>query len=269
MALVHQRGWSANARTESPWYFPIRPLWDRVATHEHFPSADTLSELYAHEVSPRDDLSSQARALRFQLPEKRRRVRGASIELADLYEGQIVLRGAVPTRADDWHDFFNALTFCAFPAAKWALHARQFGLWQSRLPPGTQRLPGARTREQDALALFDEGGIALVLAPETAATLDPEELDLGRVALALWREGRARLVPFGHALYEHLVEGLACPFGTLHVVTLDFATREPRDLLRALDGALSHDLSDPTRFTAPSAARGLSLSAIADEAPLL
>jgi hypothetical protein len=60
-----------------------------------------------------------------------------------------------------------------------------------------------------------------------------------------------------------MVEGLACPFGTLHVVSLAYRTLAPPQLLRALDAALRDDLAAPSQFLLPSPARGLSLSAIA------
>jgi hypothetical protein len=265
MALVHERAWSADARLESGWYFPIRPLWDRFADAAQFPSAAALSEVYAHEVAAiAESLPLRARGLRFaETGPKVRRPRDSAVELASLYEGRIVERGEVPTRANDWHDLFNALTFCAFPRAKWALHERQYRLLKSRLGPDTRRLPGARTREQDALTLFDEGGIAVVMEPADAAELARSELALGEAVLALYQGERARLVPFGHALYEHMVEGLACPFGTLHVVSLPLRAWSTAALLRALDAALSDDLAAPTQFVQPSPARGLSLSAIA------
>lgn len=261
MALTHRRGWSPEARSESPWYFPIRALWDELVESPGFPGVEALNRVYQAALAQRPDLPEPARALRFvPAGPKRRRNRRQAVQLTSLYEGRIVLRGEVPTRPDDWHDFFNALAFAAFPGAKWALHERQFRLLASRVTPETRRLPSARTREQDALALFDEGGIALVVLPEVVAELAPENRELEQVALALWRAGQARLVPFGHALYEHLVEGLPCPLGMLHVVRLDFRAQAPAAWLGALDRCLQRDLSLASRFSVPSPARGISLS---------
>lgn len=266
MALTHQRGWSAAARSESPWYFPIRRAWDALANSASFPGVDALNAVYQRELAPRADVPPEARALRFVAagPKPRRRGR-QPIDLASLYEGRIVLRGEVPTRADDWHDFFNTLSFVAFPRAKWALHARQYRLLADRVAPDALRLPAARTREQDALALFDEGGVALVVEPDVVADLGPDNRALDEVALALWRAGRARLVPFGHALYEHLVEGLPCPLAMLHAVSLDFRALTPERWLDALDLHLSRDLASHALFSMPSASRGVSLSGIEPE----
>jgi hypothetical protein len=266
MAIVHRRGWSADARHESPWYFPLRTLWDRLHTHAAFPSAAELSALYAARVAELDELEPALRRLRFvPAPAHKPKRRGRRpVVLGELYEGQIAEHGCVPTRPDDWHDFFNALTFAAFPRAKWALHHRQYGLLKQLVVPGTRRLPGARTREQDALALFDEGGIALVVAP--AAARGRSQAELAAAAAALCRAGAAFPVPFGHALHEHLVEGLACPRGALHAIALEFAGAPLAELPARLDPLLARDLAQPGLFTAPSPERGLSLAEIAPTA---
>lgn len=263
MALVHRRGWAAEACEESPWYYPLAALWRSFAGWSRFPTPEELSALYAHEVRARLDLPAGAQALKFvATPPKKRRVRRERVELASLYEGRIVLKGEVPTRLDDWHDFFNALTFAAFPRAKWTLHARQFALLQARVPEGARRLPGARTREQDALSLFDEGGIALLVKPTRMHELSPSSDSFVSLCEALCRGGEARAVPFGHALAEHLVAGLPIPLGTLHPIALDFAGLANNALLSAVDMALSEDLAAAASFRAPSPARGLSLHAI-------
>lgn len=79
-----------------------------------------------------------------------------------------------------WHDFLNALVWLTFPNAKRAFHRRQHAAIERSIPAGATHPPNARTREQDALALIDEGGVLMV-------------------------EGRTMF--FGHALYEGLVSG--------------------------------------------------------------
>lgn len=260
MAIVHQRGWAAEALHESPWYFPWERSWQHFAEAPSFPTPEQLSTLYQLRTGG-TDLPVDAARLRFVGAPAKKRKRKGPVQLSSLYEGQIVERGAVPTRACDWHDFFNALTFVAFPRAKWALHARQYRLLAARIDAHTRRLPGARTREQDALALFDEGGIALLVDENERVADDPDTFEAS--ALALCERGAALPVPFGHALPEHLVEGLECPLGTVHVVYSKFVGARRDTLLDALDQALARDLADPSRFTMPSPARGLSLPALA------
>jgi hypothetical protein len=93
------------------------------------------------------------------------------------YEQRIFTLGEVSTRSRNWHDFFNALVWATFPRAKGACNARQIAA----------RLPGiVRTREQDRLTMFDEGGIITVTDPHS--------------------QNSQHLI-FGHAIYEAIVKG--------------------------------------------------------------
>ena len=131
----------------------------------------------------------QAPVVRFvaEPPRVRRRAKrrgpSALLDPHALYDGRIALAGSVPTRPRSWHDFLNALVWGAFPRAKTRLHARQHAAIVRSLPPGARTLPPARSRQHDALALVDEGGVIV---------LDDER-------------GRALRVVFGHAIFEGLV----------------------------------------------------------------
>lgn len=116
------------------------------------------------------------------------------------YELHIHEAGEIPTRADNWHDLFNALVWCAFPQAKRALNRRHVvAMPESR--------PGRRGPERDFLTVLDESGALAVCR-------DPE-------LVALWREHRwqelfvdrrdafrrgLRVVLFGHASYEQSLD---------------------------------------------------------------
>jgi len=116
----------------------------------------------------------------------RPRRRKGPVEAGRLYDARIVLERCVPTRARSWHDYLNALVWATFPRAKAALHARQHQALAGRIVPGATRLPSTRSREHDALALIDEGGLVVLEASDAPA-----------VSLI-----------FGHALYEGLVLGV-------------------------------------------------------------
>jgi hypothetical protein len=119
-------------------------------------------------------------------PRPRRQRRAGRVDPKALYDARITLERCVPTRPRTWHDFMNALVWATFPRAKRALHERQLRALASRIPAGATRLPGTRSREHDALALLDEGGVVVLEAPEAPPL---------------------RIV-FGHALYEGLVLGV-------------------------------------------------------------
>ena len=97
-----------------------------------------------------------------ETPPKPRRARArTALDRSALYDARIVA-GVVPTRPRCWHDFSNALVWATFPRAKQSLHARQHRAIEAWIPAGATRLPGARSREMDALALLDEGGVVQV-----------------------------------------------------------------------------------------------------------
>ena len=98
--------------------------------------------------------------LRF-VPQPPLRVRGPRAPRTR-YDERIFTAGEVPSRAGDWHDFFNMLVWVTFPRAKCAVNARQRRALRERVDPASSRLPGARSREQDALAMLDEGGVLLL-----------------------------------------------------------------------------------------------------------
>jgi hypothetical protein len=261
MALVHARAFSAAVFSESPWYAPLLPFAAQLRQEPPFPSADELTAIYRARSA-----GSDARPLSFVRAEpkkKRKRASGQPIQVADLYEGNIIERNCVPTRENDWHDLFNALVFCAFPRAKWALHARQYRIYAQRLRAPVTRMPGARTREQDALALLDEGGLLVCVAPEQASSIPDDVEALDGALSELVSSGRARALAFGHALYEHLVAGLPPPLAYAHVLVLEPAASADSPTLAQLDAAdraLEQALLDPGQFNEPQRARGLSLA---------
>lgn len=258
MGIVHSAGFRPRIYDESPWYWPIAPLLARFDALGRFPQPEELSALYRERTEP---LGLPALTFVAATKSRKKRPRSEPIDPTELYEGRVLERAEVPTRLDDWHDLFNALSFIVFPRAKRALHARQYQIMKARIGPSDKRLPNARTREQDALSLFDEGGICIA-APHALADamheIDDEHL---RPELA---RGAVRVIPFGHALYEHLVAHLPCPFGAAHVVTLRDAPLAEHGsvLLDEVDLALSRALADPCAFSVPSAARGNALTAL-------
>jgi hypothetical protein len=261
VALVHSSGFRPRIYDESPWYAPIASYLRRFDELGRFPSPDELSALYAEHTTEVD-----LPGLRFVAAPrtKPKRPRRQPIDPGALYEGRVIVHGEVPTRLDDWHDLFNALAFVRFPRAKRALHARQYRILSSRLTPGCTRLPNARTREQDALSLFDEGGICVAAPPELAPALDAADDDTLRAELV---HDNIRVVPFGHALYEHMVASLPVPLGTVFVVPLARSLLTSPRLLDEVDRALSLALADASLFTLPSTARGSALPALLADTP--
>lgn len=115
------------------------------------------------------------------------------------YEAHIAATGCVPTR-HNLHDFFNALTWFAFPRIKAMLNARQSSAIDV-LGVGPTR-GGVR----DALTLFDENAVLYVSSdPALAAALrDFDWRTLFVAERARWG-AHCEVRVFGHALLEKLI----------------------------------------------------------------
>ncbi len=122
------------------------------------------------------------------------------------YEIHLFETGCVATRHENWHDFFNALAWLAYPKTKAAinaLHAKQIPLEN-----------GKRGRIRDMLTIFDEGGAIVLCADE----------ELNRMVSEFkWRElfwncrdrvlRSMRFLVVGHAVLEKALApwpGIAC-----------------------------------------------------------
>ncbi len=169
---------------------------------------------------------------------KRRRRRNAPIGAEALYDGKITLEGAVPTRASSWHDLMNALVWASFPRAKRAISARQYAALQRRIGEPRRRLPGARTREEDALTMLDEGG-ELWLSAGVERDLGAIDLDAASLEAAAARGTVSRIV-FGHALLEHAIAGCRDARPRRLVLPIGAGLPSDPDALRAVtDAALA------------------------------
>lgn len=195
-------------------------------------------------------------------PKKPRRSKRQSIDLCSLYDGSIALSREIPCLKESYHDLFNALVFCAFPRSKRRLHHRQFRaqcawLEASGALSGGIQLPGKRSREQDALTIFDEGGTVILLSrsgyQNWLGQREPTLLSLGDL-----REGIPLL--FGHALLEHLYDGRTNLRSSGVVLVVEdeevppaAQSTEPSPLFDLADRKLAARLDDPSQFLSPGA----------------
>ncbi|MDK2594191.1 DUF3025 domain-containing protein [Pseudoalteromonas obscura] len=114
------------------------------------------------------------------------------------YEEIIAQTGQVPTRENNWHDFFGAMIWCLFPKTKSLLN---------RLHMEEIQLHGLkeRSRKRNALTLFDECG--LVLAVRETQWQDDLRAHLWYESFFerkdYWHTSVCPFV-FGHANYEML-----------------------------------------------------------------
>jgi hypothetical protein len=164
----------------------------------------------------------------------------------DGYEARLYLKSELQVREGDWHDLFNVLVWLAFPLAKAALNARHYSALKSQTTPN-------RGPVQDALTLFDEGGVIVASSDkELLACVQGwrwKELFWGhRVRLA----ARMRFYLFGHALYEKALH----PFigvtgrGVLVDAGPEMLQATLVEQLAAFDSRVAAHISAPETFAA-------------------
>jgi hypothetical protein len=163
----------------------------------------------SHENSPLYE------ALNLYLNSPVRFVSQSSLPGGVAYEQFIFHTQQCPTR-NSLHDFFNALYWDKFPLTKARLNQLQTDQI-SQL--GSVKKRGA---VRDALTVFDENGAFFIAPPELWDALIA--MDWRRLFVTmrpLWQH--ARLIPFGHALLEKLVQPRK-PI-TAHVYLANFTTK--------------------------------------------
>lgn len=247
-------GWDNGFVARSVFHETLAPFAEVFANESAFPSCEALSALAAAHARvvppPRFEV---------QRPKPRRRDRDGTrtVEVATRYDGLVALTGAVPTRPSNWHDFYNALVFIAFSRAKRALHARQFAAARAAIPEGAVRVPGRRTREQDHLTILDEGSVLVACAPGTRSETEQALRAVGTDAIG----AQTPMIVFGHAVYEHFHFGRPALRAMTVVLELE---RSPslmrgRELVEALDDALTTLLETPDAFRDPTSAFSITL----------
>ncbi|WP_420837262.1 DUF3025 domain-containing protein [Chromobacterium alkanivorans] len=164
------------------------------------------------------------------------------------YEMHIGHTGEIPTRTGNWHDWFNALAWLAWPQSKLALNRRHLR--------AIARGEAKRGPLRDAATLLDEcGTIVAVADPAFSRMLD----DMAWQDLFLKHRGdwnrRIGVHAIGHALFEVGLRphigwcGKALP---LQVPAEFFVWDEARRLAH-LDEALARRLDDDAFMPAPRA----------------
>jgi Protein of unknown function (DUF3025) len=180
--------WDRDALLASPFFASIATALAALPA-ERFPQLDDLNTVAA----TRAVKSGGGAQIRFVPP-------APAATFEDRYELRIYREGAVATRAENWHDLFNALVWLSFPRTKAVLNAHHHREMFAR------RGEPLRGTARDVLSLFDEGGIVVACAHGSLA-----ELLVGFRWKALFWESRAeversmRFRVFGHAIHEKAV----------------------------------------------------------------
>lgn len=227
--------WDPGFLERSPMFEPLR-LYGRTVLETRWPSLDDLQRLLAAREPP---ITTRSGVRLGFVPQGRK-----ADAFKEKYEPRIYLKGEVQVRRDNWHDLLNALVWLTFPQSKAALNERHYHALLEQQAAGSQN----RGPVQDAMTLFDEGGVMV-------AARDPELLglieDFAWKDLFWTRRTRAtmdmRFYLFGHALYEKALD----PFtgitgrGILFEVDKEFFAGPLSVQLARLDAMLAAHLLDP------------------------
>jgi len=220
---------AARGRLTAPMYAPLAPAISKLP-RDRWPSHADLTAAAAGIAT------SRGTALRFVPPREHTNRERA------YYELHIAQTGEVETRADNWHDLFNALAWIAYPRAKAMINAQHAAILEERGEPEAKR----RGSERDALTLFDEGGIAVISSDPGLLPLivgfEWKELFWHRRAEL---ERHMRFAAFGHALFEKALEP--------HLGMVAKTVFIRGDLDADVDAALAQHFSDRARFLSPRA----------------
>ncbi len=191
--------WTPDFASRSPMYDVLRPLADAFADFPpgQWPSLGDLQNFLLHWPEPIMTLGGRPLTVVEQ--------DGKPTSFEQHYAPRIYLTGEIQTRHENWHDFFQLLTWCMFPNTKAVINAIHLPAARQRLAEGGE--PGRRTAIENTLSLFDEGGAVIVSSDESLLQL-VRDFEWKRL---FWQR-RAELastfqcVTFGHAMFE---KGLA------------------------------------------------------------
>ena len=227
--------WDRAALLQSPLFAPLRPILADIRDDD-FPTLQECNALLAAHHPPITVQSGSP--LSFVEHEH------GKLPFEAQYEPRSYLKGEVPTRADNWHDLFNALAWLTFPKTKAAINARHYhALSEGGIAAGSQR--GAA---RDVNTLFDESGVVVVYADAELAGL----LQNFRWKELFWQnreQVRASMgfYMFGHGLYEKALQpyvGMTGQ-GLLLAVEQEFFSWAPARQLAHLDRLLADYLAMP------------------------
>ena len=232
--------WDSDFCNRSPMFEPLRAAAGGLRG-PYWPGCDDLNRILASRRAP--IATAGGRPLRFVAQQLRHEA------FEDKYEPRIFLCGEVQFRSCNWHDLFNALVWLTFPRAKAALNQRHYHELECQLASGAPN----RGPVQDALTLFDEGGVIVASADAELSRLlaDFEWREL------FWRRRAAavqatRFYLFGHALYEKALAPFAGVTGRGVICEVDstFFAQPLAQQLGELDARLAARIGDPARFAA-------------------
>ena len=197
--MNHAPEWDRETLLLSPLFAPLHPVLVKLEP-ERFPEIKDCNALLAARHPP--IAVQNGTPMRF-VPQQSGR-----LPFKMQYEPRCYLNGEVATRADNWHDLFNALVWLTFPRTKTILNARHYHALMEERASGATRRGAVR----DLNTLFDESGVIVAYAGEALAGLLRcfrwKELFCQRREQTRPQSGKQEMgfYLFGHGLFEKALQ---------------------------------------------------------------
>lgn len=234
-------------------YEPIRKLAGYYSSFQQWPGLDDYRRLLS-EHPPIRTLNGKALSIVEQA--------GKPAHFTEHYAPRIYYSGEIQTRTNNWHDFFQFLTWFIFPRTKAVINSIHIPLARERIEQYESNLGetnqnesrGRRSPIENTLSLFDEGGVVILSSDESL---------LDHIRNFEWKqlfwerrdelERNLRCVTFGHAMYE---KGLKPYIGMTANAILLHADQSVIDMeldeqLSWLDQKLATILEEGNQYTRP------------------
>jgi hypothetical protein len=175
------------------------PWLRHLTSMEIFPTVQELNHLWTAMGNP-PNFQFAVQPYRGQRKQRafRKELKQQGISLVDYYVQNILNHKKIPTRENNWHDFFNFLTWCRF----YKLKIKLMMLYGQ----DSSSTSGGRSALKDKITCFDEGGVICVVPKKlfAEAIVVLSSRDLKEKALFV-QENSCQVLLFGHGLIENLL----------------------------------------------------------------
>lgn len=165
------------------------------------------------------------------------------VDFAGRYYEQVIFEDRViPTRLDNWHDFFNACIWMLFPRTKRLLNQLHINEIRAHgLNP--------RTPVRNRITHFDEcGGVLLYQNEKDLALLQQHQWQQGFYANRNAWGKSLQFVNFGHANYEMLLNPFLGLTGKYIPIKVDHLSQPELAVYQYLDSILEDELKTGSWF---------------------
>lgn len=240
-----EQKWDANFVSFSPIFSPLKAWAEYFLKFKNtWPELKDYQALLASLNSPISTLSGKSLKIVEQ--------EGKPGHFHEHYAPRIYLTGEIQTRTENWHDFFQFLTWFMFPKTKAVINSIHVPAAEERIDNKVDL--GHRSKVENMLSLFDEGGAVILCSDESL---------LQMIRDFKWKElfwlrrselkAKLKFVTFGHALYE---KGLSPYVGMtantiLIKVDTSLISASNSKQLEFIDIQLAELFVDGTSFTKP------------------